>query len=138
MKTGDYTAVHLLQGKEVYDTTVCERKSVADCFNSFTGDNYVREKAKWERAKQLGLYYVLAFEGTISDILQTDSYVGEGGERIVRRKDGLAQIRQLCTLVHKYQIQTWFFASRKEMSFYLLEFFMASGRWLQRQQDETP
>ena len=135
MKTGDYTAIHKVGEKEVYDLTVCERKSVSDCFNSFVGDNYRREKEKWERAHQLGLHYILAIEGTVTDVLQGNRY-WKAGEMQESRKTGLAQLRQLCTISLKYQVQTWFFSSRKEMAVYLLEFFLASGRWLQHQEEK--
>ena len=136
MKTGDYTAVHEIHGKEVYDNTICERKSIADCFNSFVGDNYRREKEKWERTQQLNLHYILAIEGTVTDVLQGNRY-WKAGEMQESRKTGLAQLRQLCTISLKYQVQTWFFSSRKEMAFYLVEFFLASGRWLQHQKEPS-
>ena len=136
LPVGDYAARHLIEGREIPDMHCVERKAVGDLYTSMAS-GYEREKAKWTKAQQLGLRYILAIEGTISEILHADSYVGEGGERIVRRKDGLAQIRQLCTLQIKYGITVMFCSSRKEMAFYLMEFFLASGRWLQRQQEET-
>ena len=125
---GDYTAWHRFNGREVPDPCVVERKGIGDLFTSFTS-GYEREKAKWTKAHQLGLHYVLAIEGTVTDVLQGNRY-WKAGEAQESRKTGLAQLRQLCTISLKYQVQTWFFSSRKEMAFYLLEFFLASGRWL--------
>ena len=125
---GDYTAWHRFNGREVPDPCVVERKGMGDLFTSFTS-GYEREKAKWTDAHQLGLHYILAIEGTVTDVLQGNRYWKEG-EAHESRKSGLAQLRQLCTISLKYQVQTWFFSSRKEMAFYLLEFFLASGRWL--------
>lgn len=125
---GDYTARHLIEGRELPDVAVVERKGLSDLFLSFAG-GYEREKAKWVKAQHLGLQYVLAIEGTISDILQGNRYWHEG-EAQESRKSGLTQLRQLCTLSVKYQVQTWFFTTRKEMALYLLEYFLASGRWL--------
>src|SRR3990167_8617400 len=157
---GDYTAWHRFNGREVPDPCVVERKGMGDLFTSFTSgyerekakwtkahqlgffpfittgetgeqitSGYEREKAKWTKAHQLGLHYILAIEGTVTDVLQGNRYWKEG-EAQESRKSGLAQLRQLCTISLKYQVQTWFFSSRKEMAFYLLEFFLASGRWL--------
>ena len=125
---GDYTAWHRFNGREVPDPCVVERKGMGDLFTSFTS-GYEREKAKWTKAHQLGLHYILAIEGTVTDVLQGNRYWHDG-EAQEGRKSGLAQLRQLCTISLKYQVQTWFFSSRKEMAFYLLEFFLASGRWL--------
>lgn len=133
---GDYTARHSIEGRELPDNIVVERKGLSDLFTSFTS-GYDREKAKWVKAQQLGLQYVLAIEGTVSEVLQGNRY-WKDGEAQESRKSGLAQLRQLCTLVQKYQIQTWFFSSRKEMALYLMEFFLASGRWLASTKERTP
>src|SRR3990167_1614145 len=125
---GDYTARHTIHGREVPDACVVERKGLGDLFTSFTS-GYEREKAKWTKAHQLGLHYILAIEGTVTDVLQGNHY-WKAGEMQESRKTGLAQLRQLCTLSLKYQVQTWFFSSRKEMAMYLIEFFLASGRLL--------
>lgn len=127
----DYTALHQEGLVEQLDAACFERKSLADLFGSFT-KNYEREKAKWERAKLAGRTYILAIEGSISDVLRGHSY-WKAGELHDATKDGLAQLRQLCTLQVKYGVRTMFFTSRKEMATYLLEYYLASGRWLTAQ-----
>lgn len=134
LPVGDYAARHLIEGQEIPDVHICERKAIGDLYTSFAS-GYEREKAKWTKAQQLGLRYILAIEGTRNDVLQADSYRKEG-ELQPRRKDGLAQLRQLCSLQVRYGITVWFCESRRMMAWYLLEFYAASGRWLQRQQEE--
>ena len=134
LPVGDYAARHLIDGREIPDVHCVERKAIGDLFTSFAS-GYEREKAKWTKAQQLGLRYILAIEGTITDVLQSDSYRKEG-EFHQRRKDGLAQIRQLCSIQVKYDISVWYLSSRRELAFYLMEFFAASGRWLMRQAEE--
>lgn len=133
---GDYSCRHQFNGREIPDPFVCERKSIADCFTSFSG-NYEKEKAKWTKAHQFGLHYILMLEGSVTDILQGNRY-WKAGEAQESRKSGLAQLRQLLTISIKYQVQLWFSSSRREMATHLVEFYLASGRWLQRQADEVP
>lgn len=119
---GDYAAWHGDQA----DPAIVERKSVSDLFTSFTS-NYEAEKAKIMRAQQLNLTYILAIEGTASEILKGHSY-WKGGERHEHKKTGMAQFRQLMTLQRKYGIQVWFCSSRSEMALQILEFFLAQER----------
>ena len=127
MKTGDYTAKHTLKnGVEQLDSTVCERKSISDLFSSFTR-NYEQEKKKWERAQAWNLQYILAIEGTVSEVLAGHTY-WKAGEVHEAKKSGLAQLRQLCTIERKYGIQVQFFESRKAMALWIVEFFLAQER----------
>ena len=132
LPVGDYACRHTIDGRELPDPHCVERKALGDLATSFAS-GYEREKAKWTKAHQLGLRYILAIEGTRTDVLQNDSYRKEG-ESYPRRKDGLAQLRQLCSLQVRYGITVWFCENRRMMAFYLLEFFSASGRWLQRRE----
>ena len=68
---GDYTAWHQLDGKDIPDSVVVERKALGDLFTSFAS-GFEREKAKWTKANHLGLQYVIAIEGTVSEIVQGD------------------------------------------------------------------
>ena len=123
MPTGDYTARH----GDALETTICERKALGDCYSSFTGDNYERERAKILRAKEAGQTYILAIEGTFSEVLKGHSYYKDG-EWHVARKTGLAMCRQLMTLQRKYGIQVWFCANRAEMAMMIQEYFLAQER----------
>ena len=126
LTSGDYTCYHGTPPDNVWDTTVVERKSLADCFNSFCR-NYEREKAKWERAQAAGLSYMLAIEGTVSDVLAGHAYWKQG-EVHEAKKSGLAQIRQLCSIERRYGVQVKYFSSRKEMALWLVEYFLSAER----------
>lgn len=121
---GDYGAIHERTGP---DTTVFERKSVADLWTSFTGDNYLREKEKIKRAKDMALNYILAVEATPWEIRGGHEYFSEG-EIKTSKKDGLTMLRQLCTVERKYGITIKFFNGRRDMAFYIVEFFLSLER----------
>ena len=127
LTVGDYTALHQDTKGEWRDLSVVERKSLADCFGSFVGERYEREKAKWERARGDARHYILAIEGTVTELLQGHTYWAQGTLR-ESRKSGLAQFRQLLTISRKYPVSLWFCASRKEMAFRVLEYFLAAER----------
>lgn len=81
-----------------------ERKGKSDCFSSFSGDNYRREKEKIERAKELGWRYILVVEATASEIRKGCQYY-RGGQWHQVQKDGLSQLRQLLTISERYKIE---------------------------------
>jgi len=112
---GDYSAIH----ESSLDSSFVERKSVGDLFSSFVGDHYLREKAKWTKAQDLHLHYILAVEATFSNVLKGYSY---------SRKGGLAQVRQLMTISRKYGIEVWYCAGRQDMAWRILEYFLAQER----------
>jgi genome maintenance exonuclease 1 len=89
LKTGDYSATFNIQGKEVESSTICERKGFSDLWNSYTGDNYNRERCKFLRCKELGKTFILAVEGTTSDILKGYTYT-KGGVDYESKKDGIS------------------------------------------------
>ena len=122
LPTGDYGAEH----DGILDTTVFERKSLGDLFSSFTA-GYAREKAKWQRAQALGLTYILAIEGTASEVLQGHQYWAKG-EAWYSKKSGWAMLRQLMTVQRKYGVPVWFTSSRKEMAMLIQEFYLSFER----------
>ena len=127
LTTGDYSARHRLKsGIEQMDTTVIERKGLGDLFGSFCR-NYEQEKKKWERAQAWNLQYILAIEGTVSDVLAGHTY-WKAGEVHEAKKSGLAQIRQLCSIERRYGVSVRFFASRKEMALWIVEYFLSAER----------
>ena len=127
MTTGDYTARHRLKsGVEQMDTTVVERKSVPDLYNSFCR-HYDNEMKKWERAQAWNLQYIIAVEGTVSDVLAGHQYWKQG-EVHEAKKSGLAQLRQLCTIERRYGVQVKYFESRKAMALWIVEYFLAQER----------
>jgi len=115
---GDYGA--RINGEMV--KAVWERKSIADLFSSFSS-NYENEKAKIERAKELGWIYMLAIEGNVFDVREGHTYT-KGGEVHHSKKSGIAQIRQLLTMYQKEYLDLWFFDSRAEMAFTIQEYFL--------------
>ena len=127
LKVGDYTARH--KGG-LMDTTVVERKSVSDCFHSFT-HNYENEKAKLMRAKDFGLTYVVAVESPAIELRKGQTYTKDGEVHEVR-KSGLAMVRQLMTWQRKYDVQVWFCRDRKDMAFMIQEYFLTQERLLEK------
>lgn len=122
LPVGDYTASH----NGILDKTVIERKSISDLFGSFSS-NYPAERAKIIRAKERGLDYIIAIEGSCFDVRQGHEYFKDGEVR-TSKKDGMSQIRQLMTIQRKYGVGVWFCNSRREMAFMIQEFFLAQER----------
>ena len=124
LAVGDYGARHK---DDRMDETVIERKSIPDLFTSFSS-GYEREKAKIEKAKALGLRYILAVEGTAFDVREGSSYMKDG-ELHYSKKDGTAQVRQLMTMLRKgYFADIWWCRSRAEMAFLIQEYFLSYER----------
>lgn len=123
LAVGDYTARHK-DGS--MDRTVCERKSCADLFHSFT-HQYENEKRKIAMAYDLGLSYVLAIEGTVSEIAKGHTFWRDGRLQEAK-KSGIAQVRQIMTIQRKYGIEVWWCRDRAEMAFKVQEFFLAWER----------
>lgn len=126
LPVGDYSAIHLIDGKEIPDRAVCERKNISDLFSAFAA-GYEAEKTKLLRAQALGLTYVLAIEGSFSDVLKGHTY-WKAGEAHESQKSGLSQIRQLMSLERRYDVRCWFCTSRREMALWILEYFLAQER----------
>ena len=122
LEVGDYTAMH----GEVRDSSVVERKSLADLFTSFAG-NYEAEKDKLLKAKGMGLTYILAIEVPFLEVLKGNTY-WKDGELHESKKSGLSQIRQLMTWQRKYGVVVWFCQSRREMAMQIQEYFLAQER----------
>lgn len=123
MPTGDYGVK--IEG--VLAPVTVERKSHADCFASFSGDNYRREKEKIARAKQLGWRYVLVVESTASKIRQGCRYY-KGGEWHDVQKDGLSQLKQLLTISQRYQIELALCDGRDDATIFTQELLMTYVR----------
>lgn len=104
-----------------------ERKSIGDLFSSFSGDNYRREKEKIERARAANLRYVLAIEGSCSDIRKGHQYYKQGSYHKVE-KDGLSQVRQIETISMKYQVEIRYCSGRDDMAFMVQEILMSYVR----------
>ena len=126
LATGDYGCYHRRTDGWHRDPVIFERKSVSDCFASFTS-GYEREKAKWQRAQALGLTYILAIEATCTEILKGHTY-WQGGELQEAKKSGLAMIRQLMSLQRRYGLGVWFCSSRREMALRIQEYFLSVER----------
>ena len=122
----DYGALHTSAGQEVMDRTVIERKELGDLFHSFTAQ-YDREKAKIRRAHDFDFAYILAIEGSASDILQGHIY-WKGGTMHESKKSGLAMLRQLMSISRRYRVPIWFCRDRKDMALRIVEYFLAQER----------
>lgn len=123
LETGDY-AVRI--GAEIAPVRV-ERKSINDLFSSFSGDNYRREKEKIQRAKEGNVRYVLAIEGSCSDVRRGASYF-RGGHMHQVQKDGLSQVRQIETISMRYGVEVRYCSGRDDMAFMVQEILMAYVR----------
>ena len=123
LPVGDYGAY--LTGEIIMYPTVFERKG-SDLFSSFS-HGYAKEKKKIEKAKNLGLKYILAVEGTAFDIREGHRYQKDGEEHW-SKKDGLSQVRQLLTCNIKGYFDIWWCKSRQEMAFLIQEYFLACQR----------
>ena len=75
----------------------------------------------------LGLKYILAIEGSIFDVRQGHTY-RKDGEVHESRKSGMAQVKQLMTITRKDGVEGHYFNNRKEMAFWILEYFLACER----------
>ena len=131
LPVGDYTSWH----KGVPDTSVVERKSVADCFTAFTS-NYPAERNKILRAKDLHLQYILAIESSFTELLKGHAYWKDGALH-ESRKSGMAMVRQLSMMTRKYGIVLWYCTSRHEMAMRITEHFLAGDRLLEQQGKES-
>ncbi len=123
LAVGDYGCRH---SDGTMDDTVFERKAIGDLFLSFSS-GYENEKAKIEKAKKLGLKYILAVEGTAFDVRTGHTYQKDGQE-FCSKKDGLSQVRQLMTMYRKDYFHVMWCRDRKEMAFLIQEYFLAGQR----------
>ena len=123
LNTGDYA---LLINGQLGNTRI-ERKSKADLFSSFQGEAYTREKDKISRAKTWGQLYVIAIEATASDVKLGYGYTKQG-EWVPCQKTGIAQLRQMCTISLKYQIQIHYCNGREDMALLIKELLTAEVR----------
>lgn len=123
---GDYHALH---GKDQEpDDTYVERKGLSDAFTAFSGANYEREKRKWQRAQAEGKRYLIAIEESLTTMLAGHGYRGAEGEWVESGKTGLALVRQLLTVNRKYGVEVHWFTSRKELAWWIVEFYLAKER----------
>jgi len=120
LPVGDYTA----KGQE--SEVVIERKELGDLWTSYS-TGYDRERAKILKAKESGIQFVLAVEGTCWQ-LRSGFQFWNGKELITHKKDGLSMIRQLMTVSRKYGIQVWFCDGRRDMAFRIKEYLLSKER----------
>lgn len=115
LNVGDY-------GAEYTDGSRCEiffeRKSIGDLFGTLT-TGHKRFHDELVRAKDGGKKLILAIEGTVQDVLRGSQYSQVSGQTILKK---------LMTLWLKYDLTPMFFASRKEMTVTIKEFYLAYGR----------
>ena len=122
LRTGDYAAWY----GDVQAPALCERKSVADLYNSFSA-NYDAERAKILRAKELNLKYILAIEASATEIRKGHGYWKDSVYH-EHKKPGISMIRQLMSVSVHYGVDVWFCSSREEMAWRIQEYFLAWER----------
>jgi ERCC4-type nuclease len=132
--SGDYSASFVIDGRVVESNSFVERKNIGDLFSSYTS-GYERERAKFIRCKELGKRFILAIEGTASDILSGHTYT-KGGVEHQSKKDGMTMLKQIMSCACKYQIIPWFCESRTVMALMIQEYFLAEERMLKKQAEE--
>lgn len=123
LDTGDYA----IKIGSILAPVRIERKSVADLFSSFSGDSYLNEKAKIQRARDGGLRYILAIEASCSELRKGHQYFKRGEWHKVE-KDGLSQIRQIETISMRYQVELRYCNGRDDMAFMVQEILLAYVR----------
>ena len=116
LPVGDYTATWA--GERA--PWVIERKALGDLFGSYAS-GYEKERAKFLKAADLGITFHLAIEASLTEVRRGHTYWAKG-ESHSPRKDGVAQVRQLMTITHRYGVPIHFFAGRLEMAWWVLEF----------------
>jgi hypothetical protein len=121
--TGDYSA---RIGDEWVGVTI-ERKEIGDLFSNYTS-NYEKERAKILRAKELGWKFILAIEASATEVRKGHAY-WKNGELHESKKSGLAMIRQLMSVMVKYEVSVWFCLGRIEMAWMIQEHFLAIERY---------
>lgn len=115
---GDYGCV-LKNGHEV--PYFFERKALSDLFSTFSNKkNYLRIKKEFKRARENSHKIIVIVEGDIGTVLKGCSY---------SMRSGIGLFRQLQTILWRYSILTMFFSSRKDMTFYVYEFFFSYAKW---------
>jgi ERCC4-type nuclease len=134
LNIGDYSASYTIGGETIVSSSIVERKSIGDLFGSYTS-GYENERKKFLRAIEAKKKFILAIEGTVSEILKGHSYT-KGGEEYVARKDGMTMLRQLMSCCHRYNISLWCCSSRSEMAMMIQEYFLAEERQLKKHAEE--
>src|SRR3990167_5359528 len=125
LEVGDYGA--LIDG--VLAPIRIERKSVADLFTSFQGENYERERAKIAKAASLNIRYIIAIEASAIEVRKGHSY-SKDREVHESKKSGISQVRQLYTISVKYSVPIWFSNGRYDLAFQISEYFLAYEKFL--------
>ena len=102
---------------------IFERKSIGDLFGTLTNTkkvkNYDRFKREIMRAKKLNIRLILIVEGSLTKVLKGYKYSTRKGKEIVK---------QMFTLLYRYNILPVFVNNREEMARYITEEYNAIGR----------
>jgi len=123
LDTGDYA----IRVDGVLAPVRIERKGLGEIFTSFCGDNYRREREKIARAKDLKLKYLIAIEGTISDVRKGHRYYKQDTWHESQR-DPLSLIRMLMTISQKHNVEIHYCNGKDEMGFFVQEYLMTHTR----------
>jgi ERCC4-type nuclease len=123
LNVGDYACQY---SDGTWDAVVWERKSVADLFGSYT-NNYENERDKILRAKEKGKKFFLAIEAPAKELLKGYSYT-KGGVVYTSKKSGIAMLRQLMSVMRKYDIRMFMCSDREEMALLIQEYYLSGLR----------
>lgn len=123
LNTGDYACQY---DDGSWDDVVWERKSIADLFGSYTS-NYENERNKILRAKEQGKKFFLAIEASAKELLKGHSYT-KGGVVYTSKKSGMAMLRQLMSVMRKYDVRVFMCSDREEMALLIQEYYLSGLR----------
>lgn len=124
LDVGDYSCVF----KDGYQVPIFfERKSIGDLFSTM-GMGYKRFKREMLRAHNSNKTLILIVEGSLHDVFAGYEY---------STIEGLSMVRKLFTLWVKHGLIPVFCNSRREMSEYITQFYIAAGKeYVRRKKEE--
>jgi len=112
---GDYT-IKFLDGS--YSNTVFERKTIADVFGTLT-KGHERFKRELKRARTDNVKLIIIIEGSLEKVFKGIRY---------SKIQGLAIVKILFSLWMKYGVIPVFTKNRKEVSAYIILYYLAEWR----------
>lgn len=121
IKCGDY-GCYTPEGNEL--PIYFERKSLNDLYGTLS-QGYERFKKEIERAKENNLKLIIILESSLTRTLQGVNYSKREPESI---------IKQIFTILARYNIETVFCSSREEVSEYITQYYYAHVKELTQKQ----
>lgn len=119
---GDYGAI--IHGQRVPITL--ERKGFGDLWTTMASKDYPRFKRVMNRAKVAKHKFILAVEGTYTEIWDGNAYSTFGGP---------SMLKKLAMLHVRYDLETWMCESRRVMARRIVDMYSAVERHWGKQQE---